>query len=130
MLVDLYVTSQTPEENGSGAPDARADRIRGKLGPIPPAVDRVAVAVRRPDGEEGGWPDWFTFRGGPDGQAVEDRTQRGWHPLVAERLGVWRFSGFELTRLPARSGRAPVPYPGPRGARRPAARSPWPTCAS
>ncbi len=101
VLVDLYVTSQTPEENGSGAPDARADRIRSKLGPIPPAVDRVAVAVRRPDGEGGGWPDWFTFRGGPDGQAVEDRTQRGWHPLVAERLGVWRFSAFELTRLPA-----------------------------
>jgi acetyl/propionyl-CoA carboxylase alpha subunit/acetyl-CoA carboxylase carboxyltransferase component len=101
VLVDLYVTSQTPEENGSGAPDARADRIRGKLGPIPPAVDRVAVAVRRPNGEGGGWPDWFTFRGGPDGQATEDRTQRGWHPLVAERLGVWRFSGFELTRLPA-----------------------------
>ena len=101
VLLDLYVTSQTPEEDGSGAPDARADRIRGKLGLIPPAVDRVAVAVRRPDGEGGGWPDWFTFRGGPDGQAVEDRTQRGWHPLVAERLGVWRFSGFELTRLPA-----------------------------
>jgi hypothetical protein len=44
VLLDLYVTSQTPDENGSGAPDARADRIRGKLGPIPPAVDRVAVA--------------------------------------------------------------------------------------
>ena len=101
VLVDLYVTSLTAEEDGSGAPDARADRIRGKLGPIPPAVDRVAVAVRRPDGDGGGWPDWFTFRGGPDGQAVEDRTHRGWHPLVAERLGVWRFSGFELTRLPA-----------------------------
>ena len=57
--------------------------------------------MRRADGEDGGWPDWFTFRGGPDGQAVEDRTQRGWHPLVAERLAVWRFSGFELTRLPA-----------------------------
>ena len=100
VLIDLYVTSQTPAEE-SGDPDARADRIRGKLGLIPPAVDRVAVAVRRADGEDGGWPDWFTFRGGPDGQAVEDRTQRGWHPLVAERLAVWRFSGFELTRLPA-----------------------------
>ena len=100
VLVDLYVTSQTPAEESSD-PDARAERIRGKLGLVPPAVDRVAVAVRRADGEDGGWPDWFTFRGGPDGQATEDRTQRGWHPLVAERLGVWRFSGFELTRLPA-----------------------------
>ena len=57
--------------------------------------------MRRPDGEESGGPDWFTFYGGPDGEAVEDRTQRGWHPMVAERLGLWRFSGFELTRLPA-----------------------------
>ncbi len=97
VLIDLYVTSQTAR----GVPDARAHRIRGKLGLIPPSVARVAVAVRRPDGEGGGWPDWFTFRGGPDGAAVEDRTQRGWHPLVADRLGLWRLSGFELTRLPA-----------------------------
>src|SRR4029077_18898476 len=101
VLVDLYVTSQTAEEDGRGEPDARAERIRGKLGVIPPSVARVSVAVRRADGEDGGWPDWFTFRAGPDGQAVEPRTQRGWHPLVAERLGLWRFSNFELTRLPA-----------------------------
>ncbi len=101
VLVDLYVTSQTPEDEGDGDPDARADRIRGKLGLIPPAVARVAVAVRRADGTERDDPAWFTFSGGPDGEAVEDRTQRGLHPLVAERLGLWRLSGFELTRLPA-----------------------------
>jgi acetyl/propionyl-CoA carboxylase alpha subunit/acetyl-CoA carboxylase carboxyltransferase component len=101
VLVDLYVTSQTSEDEGNGDPDARADRIRGKLGPIPPAVARVAVAVRRADGTERDDPTWFTFYDGPDGKAVEDRTQRGLHPLVAERLGLWRLSGFELTRLPA-----------------------------
>ena len=101
VLVDLYVTSQTPEDEANRDPDARAERILGKLGVIPPGVARVAVAVRRPDGEGGGWPDWFTFRGGPDGEAVEDRTERGLHPMVAERLGLWRLSGFELTRLPA-----------------------------
>ncbi len=26
---------------------------------------------------------------------------RGLHPMVAERLGLWRLSGFELTRLPS-----------------------------
>ena len=103
VLVDLYVTSQTPEDEGSGDPDARADRIRGKLGLIPPAVDRVAVAVRRADGTERDDPAWYTFRGGPDGAAVEDPAQRGLHPMVAERLGLWRLSGFELTRLPAAS---------------------------
>ena len=99
VLVDLYVTSQTPEDQGD--PGARADRIRGKLGLIPPAVARVAVAVRRADGTERGDPAWFTFRGGPDGVAMEDPAQRGLHPMVAERLGLWRLSGFELTRLPA-----------------------------
>ena len=101
VLLDLYVTSQTPEEDGNGNPDARAERIRGKLGPIPASVERVAVAVRRADGSERDDPAWYTFHGRPDGVAEEDRTQRGLHPMVAERLGLWRFSRFELTRLPA-----------------------------
>ena len=102
VLVDLYVTSETPEDE-AGGPDARAGRIRDKLGIIPPAVERVAVAVRRPEGaEDGDEPAWFTFRGAPEtGAPVEDRTQRGMHPMVAERLGLWRLSAFELTRLPA-----------------------------
>ncbi len=100
VLVDLYVTSQTPEDEGRHDPDARAGRIRDKLGIIPGGVERIAVAVRRPDG--GDEPAWFTFRGAPQtGTAEEDRTQRGMHPMVAERLGLWRLSGFELTRLPA-----------------------------
>ena len=97
VLVDLYVTSQTPEDQADGDPDARAARIRDKLGVIPPAVERVAVAVPGPGD---GWPAWFTFRPGPDG-VPEDRTQRDLHPMIAERLGLWRFSRFELTRLPA-----------------------------
>ncbi|HEX7269320.1 MAG TPA: fused acetyl/propionyl-CoA carboxylase subunit alpha/methylmalonyl-CoA decarboxylase subunit alpha, partial [Streptosporangiaceae bacterium] len=101
LLIDLYVTSETSEDEGGG-PDARAGRIRDKLGVIPHAVSRVAVAVRRPDGTDGDEPAWFTFYGAPEtGEAVEDRTQRGLHPMVAERLGLWRLSGFELTRLPA-----------------------------
>ncbi len=101
VLVDLYLTSQAPEDEGDADSDAGADRIRGQLGPIPASVARVAVAVRRADAAESRAPAWFTFHGGPDGKAVENRTQRGWHPLVAERLGLWRLSAFELTRLPA-----------------------------
>jgi acetyl/propionyl-CoA carboxylase alpha subunit/acetyl-CoA carboxylase carboxyltransferase component len=98
VLVDLYVTSPAPEDETDGDPDARVGRIRDELGVIPPAVQRVAVAVPRPGD---GWPAWFTFRPGPDGLPEEDRTQRYLHPMVAERLGLWRFSQFELTRLPA-----------------------------
>jgi acetyl/propionyl-CoA carboxylase alpha subunit/acetyl-CoA carboxylase carboxyltransferase component len=98
VVVDLYVTSQTPEDQANSDADARAARIRDKLGVVPPAVERVAVAVRK-TGD--GWPAWFTFRPGPDGVPEEDRTQRDLHPMIAERLGLWRFSRFELTRLPA-----------------------------
>ncbi|HME64861.1 MAG TPA: biotin/lipoyl-containing protein, partial [Streptosporangiaceae bacterium] len=51
VLVDLYVNpkaSQTAEDQADGDPDARAARIRDKLGVIPPAVERVAVAVLTP----------------------------------------------------------------------------------
>jgi acetyl/propionyl-CoA carboxylase alpha subunit/acetyl-CoA carboxylase carboxyltransferase component len=101
VLIDLYITSQTSEAGGGG-PDARAGRIRDKLGIIPRKVGRVAVAVRRPGGDESGEPTWYTFRGEPGtGAAAEDRTLRGLHPMVAERLGLWRLSGFDLTRLPS-----------------------------
>ncbi|MGH3624372.1 MAG: fused acetyl/propionyl-CoA carboxylase subunit alpha/methylmalonyl-CoA decarboxylase subunit alpha, partial [Sciscionella sp.] len=101
-LIDLYVTSET-DRDGDADPEARAGRIRGKLGRIPESVRRVSVAVRRPDGEESGGPSWFTFRGdsGAGGAPVEQRTLRGLHPMVAERLGLWRLSGFELNRLPS-----------------------------
>ncbi|HUB22476.1 MAG TPA: biotin carboxylase N-terminal domain-containing protein [Streptosporangiaceae bacterium] len=127
VLVDLYVTAQTPGGPGDDA-DARAVRVRAKLGVIPSGIERVTVALLAPSsggthppgppGEEttppippepsavqrrpgDGWPAWFTFRPGPDGVPTEDRTQRDLHPMVAERLGLWRFSAFELTRLPA-----------------------------
>ena len=101
VLIDLYVTSETSEDE-SGGPGARAARIRDKVGAIPPAVRRVAVAVRRPEGMDVDEPAWFTFYGDPEtGESAEDRTQRGLHPMVAERLGLWRLSAFELTRLPA-----------------------------
>ncbi|HSP36152.1 MAG TPA: carboxyl transferase domain-containing protein [Frankiaceae bacterium] len=107
VLIDLYVTSDT---DGGAEPDARAERIRARLGTIPETVGRVSVAVRRPDGGHEG-STWFTFRGTPAvaeggakhavGTPVEDRTLRDLHPMVAERLGLWRLSAFELTRLPS-----------------------------
>ncbi|WP_214404581.1 carboxyl transferase domain-containing protein [Pseudonocardia lacus] len=105
-VLDLYVIA-------GEAPDADAERsaekIRAMLGPLPERLTRVAVAVRRPGGDERSA--WFTFV--PAGSAagagsspndrrpVEDRTLRGLHPMVAERLGLWRLDGFELTRLPS-----------------------------
>jgi acetyl/propionyl-CoA carboxylase alpha subunit/acetyl-CoA carboxylase carboxyltransferase component len=102
VLVDLYhAAPRTPDDEGAG-PDGTANWIRDKLGTIPSGVGRVSVMVCPADDADPGSPAWFTFRGAPGtGAAVEDRTLRGLHPLVAERLGLWRLSGFELTPLPA-----------------------------
>ncbi|SFN07508.1 Acetyl/propionyl-CoA carboxylase, alpha subunit [Pseudonocardia ammonioxydans] len=105
-LVDLYVTSTKADDGGD--PDARAERVRAALGRVPGGIlHRVAVAVRpnprvTGDGtDEAESPTWFTFRPDESGELVEDRTLRGMHPLVADRLRLWRFRNFELTRLPA-----------------------------
>ncbi|GAA1846701.1 biotin carboxylase N-terminal domain-containing protein [Pseudonocardia ailaonensis] len=103
-LVDLYVTSTHTDDGGD--PDARAERVRAAIGSVPPRVDRIAVAVRPnraadPDVLADPGPVWFTFRPEPDGTLVEDRTLRGLHPLVGERLGLWRLGDFDLRRLPS-----------------------------
>ncbi len=95
-LLDLYVIAgQAPDSD----PERSSEKIRTLLGRLPERLARVAVAVRRPHGDERSA--WFTFTPGPDRKPVEDRTLRGLHPMVAQRLGLWRLSGFELTRLPS-----------------------------
>ena len=107
VLLDLYVIAgEAPDSD----PERSAEKIRALLGRLPEKLERVAVAVRRPKGDERSA--WFSFRPAwsagagrndpsADRRPVEDRTLRGLHPMVAERLGLWRLTGFELTRLPS-----------------------------
>jgi acetyl/propionyl-CoA carboxylase alpha subunit/acetyl-CoA carboxylase carboxyltransferase component len=96
VLLDLYVIAgEAPDAD----PERSAEKIRAMLGRLPDQLARVAVAVRRPRGDERSA--WFTFTAGSDRRPVEDRTLRGLHPMVAERLGLWRLADFELTRLPS-----------------------------
>ena len=43
----------------------------------------------------------LTFARGADGALDENRDVRGLHPMMAERMELWRLSNFELERLPA-----------------------------
>ncbi|HEY5143508.1 MAG TPA: carboxyl transferase domain-containing protein [Solirubrobacteraceae bacterium] len=68
---------------------------------LPPTVHRVVVAIAVPERGRGlGAVELFTFRPGPEGLA-EDELVRGLHPMIAERLQLWRLQNFTLERLPA-----------------------------
>jgi len=63
---------------------------------LPPWVARVSVSGASVDGTV----HHFTFRQGSDGLS-EDLAIRGVHPMVAQRLQIWRLENFDLTRLPS-----------------------------
>ena len=50
----------------------------------------------------------FTFRQGEAG-FTEDPLYRNLHPMIAERLDLWRLSNFTLQRMSQRRGYLPVP---------------------
>ena len=65
---------------------------------FPPGLRRVAVCIARHEGVR-----CFTFRATEDGYA-EDELTRGLHPMIAQRLELWRLKAFRLERLVAPDG--------------------------
>ncbi|MGZ6705848.1 MAG: ATP-binding protein [Solirubrobacteraceae bacterium] len=98
-LADLYAEHDGPALR----PDELAATLRAALAevPTPPALERIVVAVAEPGRGRGmSAIDLFTFRAGPDG-LVEDQVLRGLHPMMGERLDLWRLENFALERLPS-----------------------------
>jgi acetyl/propionyl-CoA carboxylase alpha subunit/acetyl-CoA carboxylase carboxyltransferase component len=99
LVADFYA-----EYGGEPPPAAElAERLSSELAAaeLPPAVKRLVVAVAEPARGPGmSAVDLFTFRRSEDG-LVEDRLLRGLHPEMARRLHLWRYSNFELERLPS-----------------------------
>ncbi len=101
VAVDLYLWRPAPAS--SGTPEDVAAEIAAHLAApgFPAGLRRVAVSLSDPSGVE-----HFTFRpetGGTGGYA-EDRLQRGLHPMMAQRLQLWRLGNFRLERSPAPEG--------------------------
>jgi hypothetical protein len=95
LALDAYLTS-------GDAPPERGARVAGLLPQLQAeaasALERVTVTIATETPH--GFPrvQQLTFRRGEGGWS-EDRHLRGIHPLVADRLAMWRFARFELTRL-------------------------------
>lgn len=96
IVADVFVTA-----TGPAAVASASHRIERALAALAPATDlrRVAVSLAGRD-----LLSYFTYRRGADGAFAEDLLARGLHPMIARRLGLWRLSNFELTRLSALAG--------------------------
>ena len=95
LVVDLYLSS----EDVSAQPDSLASSLRDVLDDIPVLVmgRRVTVTV----GDHTGMHlQQFTFRPSEGGMA-EDRVIRGMHPMIGQRLELWRLKNFIGTPLPS-----------------------------
>jgi acetyl-CoA carboxylase carboxyltransferase component len=96
LAVDLYLwhPGELSEEEAAAEIAARLN------GPdFPRGLRRVAVCLTRPERMR-----CLTFRPTDDGRYAEDELTRGLHPMIAQRLELWRLKAFRLERLPTPEG--------------------------
>ncbi|RPJ84445.1 MAG: hypothetical protein EHM13_04250, partial [Acidobacteria bacterium] len=89
-------------EDGPGDAEATSESIRAALenAGFEGRFSRGVVAVAGPSEPGRVGIQYFTFRQAEDG-FHEQRLYRGLHPMVAERLQIWRLSNFFVDRLPS-----------------------------
>ncbi|HEX2415216.1 MAG TPA: biotin carboxylase N-terminal domain-containing protein, partial [Thermoleophilaceae bacterium] len=100
VVADFYAASPGP------APprDELCARLAGEIeaAELPAHVERVVFAVAEPARGRGmSAVDFATFRRRPEGGFAQAETVRGLHPVMAERLRLWRLDEFDLARLPS-----------------------------
>ena len=91
----------TPEPLGDA--DSTSREIRQVLDHVslPRAVGRIVVAISGPGGNPGaGRMQHFTYELGAEGYQ-EVPLFRGIHPMMSDRLHLWRLQNFKITRQPS-----------------------------
>jgi acetyl/propionyl-CoA carboxylase alpha subunit/acetyl-CoA carboxylase carboxyltransferase component len=98
VLADLYVwRAEVPADQ---------EEIVALLGDLvedanpPPALARITFVLAVPERGVGA-VDVITFARGADGTLAESRDLRGLHPMIAERMDLWRLANFSLERVPS-----------------------------
>ncbi len=98
--LDFYVWRPDPV----GDPDETSGRVRALLDGVgfPRRPRRIVVAASGPGHGLGmAGTQHFTFRPADTGGYAEEKLYRGLHPMMAERLQLWRLSEFDVERLPS-----------------------------
>jgi len=94
LVVDLYLSG-----DASADPDSLSSTLADMLADVPVLVLGRRVTVTMGD-HTGAHVQQFTFRPA-QGHMEEERVIRGMHPLIGQRLDLWRLKNFEGTPLPA-----------------------------
>jgi len=99
IVVDFYAWDPCP----LGDADTTEREIRSVLNQagFARSISRIVVEVAGPSHAQGaGGMQHFTYRPG-ENIYVEDSLFRGIHPMMAERLHLWRLNNFNIERLPS-----------------------------
>jgi acetyl/propionyl-CoA carboxylase alpha subunit/acetyl-CoA carboxylase carboxyltransferase component len=99
VVVDFYTWRSEP----LGEDEATSQEIRNILDEtsFPQHLLRIVVAVNAPGKGLGmASTQHFTYHFGENGYQ-EDRLYRGLHPMMGERLHIWRLANFQIERLPS-----------------------------
>jgi len=99
IVVDFYTWRLEPLSEA----EATQQEIRGVLDKtsFPRRLQQIVAAVNAPGKGLGmASTQHFTYRPGENGYQ-EDRLYRGLHPMMGERLHIWRLANFQIERLPS-----------------------------
>jgi len=100
---DIFVDFYAWNSCRLGDADATAQEVRAALkqADFPRSIRRIVVEVAGPGQVQGaGGMQHFTYQPSADGY-LEDTLYRGIHPMMAERLHLWRLNNFNIERLPS-----------------------------
>jgi acetyl/propionyl-CoA carboxylase alpha subunit/acetyl-CoA carboxylase carboxyltransferase component len=99
VVIDFYVS----HAGSLGDPEAAQQQVRSMLNQVgfPRSVRRIVVAVGGQGCEHGmGGIHHFTYSLSDDAYE-EEKLYRGLHPMMGQRLHIWRFNNFKIERLPS-----------------------------
>ena len=100
-VADFYAAHAGPARSPDElAGEAAAGDCGGR--PADPGAERGVRGRPSPAGGRGmSAVDFVNFHRTPGGVLAEDESLRDLHPMMAERLRLWRLAEFDLTRLPS-----------------------------
>ncbi len=98
-VIDVYASRIDQSKDADALQQVLRSSINSMAFCRPVARVAVSFSVRAGEGESNR-TQHYTFLRTPEG-FIEDRNSRGLHPMMSERLQLWRLQNFAIERLPS-----------------------------